>query len=190
MNVKKPFIISLVGAESSGKTSIAQELGRAFNCPVLHEFAREYLTGLNRPYVLRDLEYIAIQEWNVLQSFIQGGSQTDIKYSSENAVLPEKYQPIFSRLDLKERQVLIVDGGMLTIKLWALIRFRTKIDFVESALAEDPTDLYLLVRPLPEWEYDVLRESPDLVDRVWIYQQYLHDLQKNGKAFLMVSGAG
>ena len=79
---------------------------------------------------------------------------------------------------------------MLTIKLWAHIRFGKEIDFVEGALAKDPTDLYLLVRPLHKWEFDVLRESPDLVDRVWIYQQYLKELQKNEKEFCIVSGAG
>lgn len=190
MNVNKPFVITLVGAESSGKTTIAEELSRACNCPVLHEYAREYLSALNRPYELGDLKKIALHEWSGLQAIIQEGSSPFDINTSIDPVLQEKFRWIFSRVDLNGRQILIVDGGMLTIKLWAHIRFGKEIDFVEGALAEDPTDLYLLVRPLHKWEFDVLRESPDLVDRVWIYQQYLKELQKNEKEFFIVSGAG
>ena len=37
--------IAIVGPESTGKTTLALELGRSFNCNVAEEQARDYLSG-------------------------------------------------------------------------------------------------------------------------------------------------
>jgi len=49
------------------------------------------------------------------------------------------------------------------------------------------TDLYLLCRPFKEWAPDPLREAPSLIDRVWIYNQYLEEVIKSNVAVEIVS---
>jgi nicotinamide riboside kinase len=74
------------------------------------------------------------------------------------------------------REIVIVDSGMLTIRMWAQIKYNRKIPFVEEVMKQDPTSLYLLCRPRMEWESDPLREAPVLIDRVWIFNQYLKEM--------------
>ena len=74
------------------------------------------------------------------------------------------------------RSVLIVDSGMLSLRMWARIKYGSTIPLVEEALKENVTSLYILCRPRKEWELDPLREAPLLLDRAWIYNQYLSEL--------------
>ena len=72
--------------------------------------------------------------------------------------------------------MVIVDSGMMSLRMWARIKYGITIPVVEHALKEDMTSLYLLTRPVLEWEADPLREAPALLDRVWIYNHYLKEL--------------
>ncbi|HJW28444.1 MAG TPA: ATP-binding protein [Saprospiraceae bacterium] len=151
------YVITIVGAESSGKTMLAKQLAEAYGCPWVPEYAREYLEQLGRPYAFEDLEQIARGQWELQQQF-----------------------------QSNDKRILIVDGGILTIKMWARIKYEEMIPFVEELMDKDLTSLYLLCRPRREWEFDPLREAPSLVDRVWIYQQYLDYLQKRNRPFQLV----
>ncbi len=146
----KPIVITIVGAESSGKTTLAMHLAEYFGCPWVPEYAREYLEGLDRPYVEEDLDIIAERQL-------------------EEITLKSKIQN-------PQSKILIVDGGMLTLKMWAKIKYHKSIQIVEQALRDDITDLYLLCRPHNEWTADPLREAPSVIERVWIYNQYLKEL--------------
>lgn len=54
--------IAVTGPESSGKTTLASALAETYNAPLVPEYAREYLTGLNRPYTIEDVELIAREQ--------------------------------------------------------------------------------------------------------------------------------
>ncbi|MGB4849591.1 MAG: AAA family ATPase, partial [Saprospiraceae bacterium] len=83
---------------------------------------------------------------------------------------------------------VLVDGGMMNMRMWARIKYNMMIPVVEEALDNDVTDLYLLCRPLNEWEPDPLREAPSIIDRAWIYNQYLEELARSGARFEIVDG--
>ena len=153
MEENKPFAITIVGAESSGKTTLATQLADQYQCAVVPEYAREYLLSIDRAYTEADLAIIAEQEWERIQ-----------------VAMRDKLA--------RESGRLIIDGGMLTLRMWARIKFQIEIPIVEHALKNDDTNLYILCRPRTFWESDPLREAPDLVDRAWIYNQYLAELVK------------
>ncbi len=50
--------IVVTGPESSGKTTLATQLSRHFNCPWIPEYARAFLMKQNGNYVREDLEII------------------------------------------------------------------------------------------------------------------------------------
>ena len=86
--------IAITGAESSGKTTLANSLGTIYKCNVVKEFAREYLNDLNRAYNYEDLLKIAKGQFK-----------------------EEK------RLETLEKKILICDTAIHTIKIWSLEKF-------------------------------------------------------------------
>ena len=51
--------IVIIGPESTGKTTITQQLAAHFQCPMVEEYARWYIDQLDRPYYQQDLLEIA-----------------------------------------------------------------------------------------------------------------------------------
>lgn len=239
MEKPKPYVITLVGAESSGKTTLARQLADLYGCPWVPEYAREYLEGLGKPYQERDLVVMAERQLEAIERALGGfqtaagspqlavGSRQSSVGCGQSAVLnwqssigspqlavDSSQLVVDSRVvsgenielsvsdihtfisglmpeawisDSQQRPMIIVDGGMLTFRLWARIKYGTKIPIVEEALERDVTSLYLLCRPTIPWEPDPWREAPLLLDRVWIYNQYLMELGKSSKEFYIVN---
>ena len=187
----KPFIITIVGSESSGKTTLARELASFYDAPWVAEYARKYLEELGRPYEENDLIRIAEGQLEAILAVLS-------KQSSVLTLPPGPLKGVNINLNEMEvhfgrslhsfltfqmeefgdepRPLVIVDSGMMSLRMWARIKYGITIPVVEQALKEDMTSLYLLTRPVPEWEADPLREAPSLLDRVWIYNHYLNEL--------------
>lgn len=53
-----PRRIVLTGPESSGKTTLAQQLAAHLEAPLVPEFARAYLFAWQKPYDMADLRYL------------------------------------------------------------------------------------------------------------------------------------
>ncbi len=54
--------IALLGAESTGKTSLCSQLSAYYNACWIPEYARDYIQQLNRQYTFEDVEHIAEQQ--------------------------------------------------------------------------------------------------------------------------------
>ena len=199
MAAEKPFVITIVGAESSGKTRLAMLLASSFKCPWLPEYAREYLQILSRPYDSEDLKVIAKEESERINKIVNAelSSETGVSVdglfinsntlsgNSELSVL-EIVKTNLINSDSVTKKIVIVDGGMMTIRMWARIKFGVEIPVVEEALKKDVTDLYLLCRPRQEWEHDPFREAPSIVERAWIFNLYLEELKRRNMNFEIV----
>ena len=122
-------IISIVGPESCGKTTLALALAERFDAPWVEEYARAYLSG--RPgYDETDLEVIA-------------KGQLALEQGALNDAPP----------------VLVLDTDMLVIEIWWRERYARVPDWVEAAMRSQPSRAYLLARPDLAWEPDPLREA-------------------------------
>ncbi|HUR30749.1 MAG TPA: ATP-binding protein [Saprospiraceae bacterium] len=206
----KPFVITIVGAESSGKTTLALQLAEYFKSVYVPEYARDYLALLERPYNEEDLLQIANQQIGIINAFISGEeSAVNNIVNSEPSVVINIVEPepsavrrnkqlessqggvelldsINSKIENLNSKLVIVDGGMMTLRMWARIKYKIEIPVVEEALNNDSTDLYILCRPRKEWKFDPLREAPDLIMRAWIYNLYLEELIQTSKDFEIV----
>ncbi|MCZ6889730.1 MAG: AAA family ATPase [Gammaproteobacteria bacterium] len=131
------LIVSIVGPESSGKTTLAERLAMTFGAPGLAEYAREYLTG--RPnYTENDLDTIA------------RGQQ-----AQEHALL-EAGHPL-----------VVLDTDLIVIRVWWQEKYGYVPDWVDQHLREQRERVYLLTCPDLPWEPDPLRESPADRDRLF-----------------------
>lgn len=140
-------IISIVGPESSGKTTLARALANRFHAPWVEEYARAYLSG--RPtYDETDLDMIARGQWAL-----------------EEAALKDA------------PAVLVVDTDMLVIQVWWREKYGGAPDWVEAAVRAQRDRMYLLARPDLPWEPDPLRESQYDRERLFdVYRDALADL--------------
>jgi len=127
--------IAVIGPESTGKSHLSKYLSKQFNCPVIEEYAREYLSKLNRPYTFQDVEKIALEQMK----------QEDIIVQSK----PE---------------IIIVDTELIVIKIWMEHKWSKTPLWLEEKINERKYDLYLLCNTDLGWEYDPLRENPDSGD--------------------------
>lgn len=181
MTDHKPFIITIVGPESSGKTTLARKLAAYLGCPWVPEYAREYLEGLGRSYVEDDLQEIAAGQLEAIlrvssEKLAVGNAQFSVV--SWQLTMGQSAVLSFQREEFgqDERPIVIVDGGMMSLRMWARIKYGSEIPIVETTLKEDFTSMYLLCRPMAQWEPDPMREAPLLLDRAWIYNHYLAEL--------------
>lgn len=60
MNKMRKIVIT--GAESTGKSTLAEQLSNHYNVSWIPEFARQYLDTLNRKYTYADVEAIALHQ--------------------------------------------------------------------------------------------------------------------------------
>ncbi len=140
--------IVLTGPEASGKTTLARSLAQHFQTFWTPEYARFYLTRLNRTYTFEDLEVIA-----------RGQLQ---------------WQWAYEKLD---RRYLFLDTHMLVLRVWSEVRFGKTAPFIREQLRADRVDFYLLCKPDLAWTFDPLRENPHDRDALYLrYREHLDQL--------------
>lgn len=154
--------IILTGPESSGKTTLAQQLATHFQTEWLPEYAREYLQKINRSYNESDLFEIAkgqfLQEKKALEN---------VKKISE--------------------EKLICDTSFLVLKIWSMVKYGCCHPFILKQLAIQADVFYILCGPEIPWEYDPQRENPN--DREKLYTIYKKELKEMNAHFIEVSGS-
>ena len=125
--------IAITGPESTGKSTLAQQLAGHFQALWVPEFARGYVANLNQAYTLSDLENIA-------------RGQLALQQKTE-AQTPE---------------FLFADTELLVLKIWSENAFGTCPVWILEELQNQRFDLYLLMNIDLPWEPDPQREHPHL----------------------------
>ena len=139
-------IISIVGPESCGKTTLARALAERFGAPWVEEYARAYLSGRS---IYDESDLVAIARGQL---------------ASEERALE------------RAPTVLVLDTDMLVISIWWREKYGHSPDWVDAALRSLPARTYLLPRPDLVWEPDPLRESQFDRERLFdVYRQMLEE---------------
>lgn len=197
MTAAKPFIITIVGAENSGKTSLAIFLADYFRCTWVPEYAREYLASLDRPYNEKDLEAITDGQWEWINAARENKVSASTLYqhtadeiNSTDVVDKKLVVDLIELIEAKDPdqgEIIIVDGGLLTMQMWSQIKYGRVSPVIKNLMDKDMTNLYILCRPTKNWTSDPWREAPLVLDRAWIYNQYLRELVVLKKEFVIVA---
>jgi len=164
-------IIAIVGAESTGKSTLAADLANYYEVSWLPEFARQYLTqkwqqasALERTeplYDAEDLCHIGCQQWRLENRFLTAGNECG-------------------------QDPLILDTDLLVIRMWWRLKYHREQPWVEQKLKRQSQRYYLLTAPDMPWQADPLRE--DETGRADIHRAYQNVLKSGSQPFREVRG--
>ncbi len=168
MQVKKVIIL---GPESTGKSTLCEQLATHFNTLWCPEFARQYLEKNGPSYNYDDLLIIANGQLSLEEKYTK-----DLNKSKSS----EKSQTLNS--------ILFLDTDMHVIKVWSEFVFGKCHSFILEKLADQHADLYLLCNIDLPWVKDNLREYPELESRRQLFHIYKDLLENQKIPYRIISG--
>lgn len=129
--------IAVTGPESTGKSIIVKQLAKHYGGSIVHEYAREYLSHLSRPYTALDVETIARKQIEL------------------NDALPSNSRIIF------------YDTDILVCRIWMEVVFGSCPDWLIAESRNQNYSHTLLMNVDIPWEPDPLREHPHLREEIF-----------------------
>lgn len=152
--------IAIVGPESTGKSTITQQLAKHFDTLWVPEYARYYCAALTEPCNLQD-------EVNMFHG----------QLALEDSILA-----------IAEKDLVFCDTTFITVKIWSDEVFGETPQIVLDALPKYNYDLYLLMDIDLPWQEDPLRDFPHKREHfMQVWHQELKDLNA---VYVKVGGQG
>lgn len=150
--------ISITGPESTGKSWLASQLADHYHTQWVPEYARRYLVDINRPYTYDDILVIAQKQFEM-----------------EN-------------IAGKESELLFCDTDFCVTKIWCTVKYGECHEWITTNLEKNYYDLYLLCNIDLPWQYDPLREHPEM--RNELFGMYSDVMNEQNFNYRVVSGGG
>lgn len=165
--------IVIIGPESTGKSTLCEQLAQHFETRWCPEYARAWLLQNGTNYTFEDLLTIA-----------EGQLQLEDEYTEklENESLP--------LLENGGNIPLFIDTDMYVMKVWCEFVFGKCHRFVLDNILKRKYDGYLLCNVDLPWTKDELREYPDLDTRKTLFRMYKDLLINQSTPWALVSGSG
>ncbi|MCY7310560.1 MAG: ATP-binding protein [Chitinophagaceae bacterium] len=163
--------IVILGPESTGKSTLCEQLAQHYETMWCPEFAREYLLVNGTNYDFEDLEIIAKG-----QLALEDEYATLLENQSETMMENGKHLPLF------------IDTDMYVAKVWCEFVFEKCHQFILDEIVKRQYDLYLLCYIDLPWVKDELREYPDLASRQKLYNIYEDIMINQSVPWIDISG--
>ncbi|MBO9561468.1 MAG: ATP-binding protein [Niastella sp.] len=157
--------VVVIGPESTGKSTLCEQLAAHYATVWVPEYAREYLLKHGAGYQYDDLLTIA----------------------KGQVALEEKY---LSSLETNKKQppLLLIDTDLYVMKVWCEYVFGQCHSWILDQIVQRDYDLYLLCDTDLPWVKDELREYPDLESRRELYHIYKDIMLNQSVPWINISG--
>jgi NadR type nicotinamide-nucleotide adenylyltransferase len=152
--------VVVIGPESTGKSTLCEQLASYYNTSWVPEYAREYLLQHGTNYSYDDLLTIA-----------------------KGQVLLEE-----SHIEAADSKLLFIDTDQYVMKVWCEFVFGKCHPWILDQITKRKYDLYLLCNIDLPWTKDILREYPDLAPRQQLYSIYKNILSNQSVPWIEISG--
>ena len=152
--------IAIVGPESTGKSSLSEHLAVHYQTLWVPEYAREYLEKNGLQYTYDDLLTIAKKQLEL-----------EDRYAEK---VPSGY--------------LFIDTNLYVMKIWCEFVFGKCHQWILDQIAKRHYDLYLLCNTDLPWEFQEMREYPELETRQKLFHMYKDNLLNQHVPWHIVAG--
>jgi NadR type nicotinamide-nucleotide adenylyltransferase len=153
--------IVIIGPESTGKSTLCQQLADYYQTVWCPEYAREYLLEHGMNYTYEDLTIIAKGQLTL---------QAAMEKEAKNGLY-------------------FVDTDMYVMKVWHEVAFENCPTWILKTIAQTSCDLYLLCNTDLPWTKDELREYPDLEIRQRLFNMYKDIVINSGMPWAIINGS-
>lgn len=151
--------IVIIGPESTGKSTLCEQLAVHYKTVWCPEFAREYLLQNGKDYTYEDLLRIAMGQLELEDTMV---------------TLAKSHY--------------FIDTDMYVMKVWCEVAFQQCHKWILNQIAIRKYDLYLLCDVDLPWVKDELREYPDLEFRRKLFEMYKDIVINSGTKWAIISG--
>jgi NadR type nicotinamide-nucleotide adenylyltransferase len=153
--------VVVIGPESTGKSTLCEQLANYYNTSWVPEYAREYLLQHGTRYTYDELLTIAQRQVVLEESHIAKASDS---------------------------KLLFIDTDQYVMKVWCEFVFGKCHPWILDQITKRNYDLYLLCNIDLPWVEDILREYPDLASRQQLYNIYKSILSNQSVPWVEISG--
>ncbi len=151
--------IAITGPESTGKSWLAEHLAAKYTTAWVPEYARQFLDQTAGKYNYEDILTIA-----------RGQLNTELM------------------LEPRAEGLLFCDTEFIVTRIWCEVKYGQVHPWIMEQTQNHLYDLYLLCNIDLPWQYDPLREHPEMRQQLFDqYQMVLRELNVNYK---IISGNG
>jgi len=167
--------VVIIGPESTGKSTLSEQLADHFHTSWCPEYAREYLLKHGTGYTYDDLLTIA-----------KGQIELEERTGSQ-PVRPAGGLPAPVTITIGTR-LLFIDTDMYVMKVWCDFVFGKCHQYILDEIKKRKYDLYLLCNVDLPWVKDELGEYPDLETREKLYGIYKDLMMHQPVPWVDISG--
>ena len=164
--------VVVIGPESTGKSSLCEQLANHYKTEWVKEYAREYLLTNGTEYSYDNLIEIAKGQFALENAAIQLVENKATNTSASNS----------------SSKIILLDTNMYVLKVWCEFVFEKCHPWILNQIVENSYDLYLLCDVDLPWVKDELREYPDLEIREKLYHHYKDLLVNQSTPWVNISG--
>lgn len=162
--------IVLYGPESTGKSTLAEELAKHYQTLWVPEFARGYLDFKREVY-----DPFGRKSNEICQP-------QDIPHIVIGQIVQEE------SMQQQAHRFLFCDTNPLQTKIYNLYYYHRTDDWLEKIIHERPYDYYLLMDIDIPWEPDPLRDRPNPEDRIQLFNLFKKELDTHSFPYSIITG--
>jgi len=152
--------VVLIGAESTGKTELAQYLAKYFGTYWVPEYAREYVESLTNRYTYNDILYIAKKQIEIENEYLK-----------------------------KTNSILFYDTFLIITKVWLDVVYNKCPDWIIENIEKSKINLFLLCNNDIPWVKDDVRENGgEMRDK--LFNIYRKELEYFNFDYEIIEGTG
>ena len=163
--------IVVIGPESTGKSTLCEQLAKRYKTWWCPEYAREYLLKHGKKYNYDDLLSIAKGQIALEDEYINQAIS-----SRPHSPLTTHHSPLF------------IDTDQYVMKVWCEFVFGKCHRYITGEIKIRKYDLYLLCNTDLPWVKDKLREYPDPETRQKLYDIYKNIMMHQPVPWIEISG--